>query len=53
MNVYCVKDGNEMVPQNNNEFVCLKCEFRVRVEKGYSVAMFCDTPEGAPEYNDV
>lgn len=53
MNVWCIKDETLMVPHNNEEYVCLKCECRVRVKKGYSVEMWDAPKEGAPEYNDV
>ena len=52
INVRCVEDNCEMVPHDNNIFICLKCEKRVQVAT--ELARYNDIHiQGAQEYNDV
>lgn len=58
MNVYCDKDGNLMV-QNEEYYTCLKCECRIRLEfmpEGSDCADgVCESfrVDGAKTYNDI
>ena len=58
MNVKCIKDNTDMVPHDNNIFVCLKCENRVQIafgkeDLGTLEKVGYEVFEGAKMYDDI
>lgn len=51
MNVRCIKDNCEMVPHENNIFICLMCEARIQV--AVELEKMTGLISGAKLYDDV